>query len=816
MRRLGSVAVFVGLALLAFAGPALAVIMAPLPLSALIGSANYAFVATVEKIDPDRPAVILDVEEDIKEKFPIRKLPVLFAGDAEAKKADHPAQLLKRLAPGQRVLFFVNQKGAKRLVIRAFSEGFWMSVDGTVTSEKTAVFQLLTGEPYLRKTYKGTSEELRKLLKDHLANKTKLPDIDEKEPPGFGPERAPKQSSRRFVPVPFGGGGKALFGVIPTLGIGGPIAILALLFPAVFGGVLILFRQWSAFLAMFSINSTLMMLQWWKGGTWFRDSWFSTPGGLWFAMTVVTLFFTMWAWRRQLANLASGADALETPARTELLVLLVLVASCVGFDLYCWFVGDRPSIRDVTWTSLLVWTGGFVAGLIYKAYRTVVETMIPMATEGIMLGVILAGHVVLGAVVWGQGDAAIEAQVTQGAPTGDASKPRFGSKLWEFKTKDNGVFVSTPFVQGNRVYAASAHPITRGGFLFSLDLRNGKKVWEFEDDGDFKQVFSSPYFAEGMVYVGEGFHDDKECKVYCLDAETGIKMWEHKTGSQTESSPIVRGGKVFVGAGNDGFLCLDSASGAKVWQFPGTDYDGRLLRFGARPLVSKGKIFVGTGVDRVQPKDKGETAIFCLDAADGKKLWKTPVDLPCWAAPVERDGNIYVALGNGDIVDDASNPAGKIVALKAATGTTLWSFDLPNGVLERVAVDADRVWASCRDGYVYCLKRADGKLQWTANLGSPVIASPVAVQIAGKGQVSSVICLSTLGLLRSLDPETGENQWEYSLAGQGLHFSAAPRVVVHPRKDGSDERWIVFGGGSLRSESKAVLFCVEDFVPAKH
>ena len=70
-----------------------------------------------------------------------------------------------------------------------------------------------------------------------------------------------------------------LFGVIPTIGIGAPLAILALLFPTVFGGVFVLFRQWMAFITLISLNSTLLILQWYLTeyhpdllrGTWWGD-----------------------------------------------------------------------------------------------------------------------------------------------------------------------------------------------------------------------------------------------------------------------------------------------------------------------------------------------------------------------------------------------------------------------------------------------------------------------------------------------------------------------------------------------------------------
>ena len=107
----------------------------------------------------------------------------------------------------------------------------------------------------------------------------------------------------------------------------------------------------------------------------------------------------------------------------------------------------------------------------------------------------------------------------------------------------------------------------------------------FIDNGTFKQVFSAPTVKDGRIHIGEGFHEDPNCKVYAIDLETGKKLWERETTSQTESGPIARSGKVFIGAGNDGFLCLNAVKGDIVWQFPPKDYKGRLLRFGAGAAV---------------------------------------------------------------------------------------------------------------------------------------------------------------------------------------------------------------------------------------
>lgn len=166
-----------------------AVIMTLLPLQSIIRSSQYIIVAKVDKLYADKPAMLLKVEEDLKGKLPFRKLPVHLKGDTEADKLNHVPQLRKRLANDLPLVLFIEEKD-KKLTALAYTNGTWMQFVGDKTAADTAVFSLTHGEPYLRRTFKGTTADLKTTLVEVLAGKKRAPEIDKKESPGFGPEVA--------------------------------------------------------------------------------------------------------------------------------------------------------------------------------------------------------------------------------------------------------------------------------------------------------------------------------------------------------------------------------------------------------------------------------------------------------------------------------------------------------------------------------------------------------------------------------------------------------------------------------------------------
>ncbi|HEX3314603.1 MAG TPA: PQQ-binding-like beta-propeller repeat protein, partial [Gemmataceae bacterium] len=520
------------LAILSFVTAALAVIQTATPLKQLVEDSQYVFVAKTESVDAAKMGLVANIIADFKGKMEVRRLSALLKGIKNPKSVGYIPNLTKRFAADSKSIWFVTPPNGKFVIARVYSEGTWM----TFTGSAGVPWRLTSGEPFLRGTFKGTSDELETSLRNHFEKKAALPAVNEKEKAGYGPELAPK-SSRLIDPLDRI---EVRPAVIPMIAVGGPIAILALLFPTVFGGMLILFRQWTAFLTFFSINSLILCLYLWKGNTWLHGTWFEADRSIWIVMTIVTLLCTVWAWRRQLENLSTGADALDTPGRTETLVLTILTAACGGFAvcyatfLHSLFGMPAPTFADLWWDLTLVVAGGVLVGLIYKAFRSAFEVMIPMAMEGIMLGTATLLSILL---------------LTQFSTA--ASQSGVSGEKWRIAptAQQRGFLVSPPLIVDGKVLAAASLPAFKAGRLYCVDLATGKTDWEFLDDGSFKQVFSAPTVSDGKIFIGEGFHEDPDCKVYALDLATGNKIWERETTSQTESSPTHRGGKIYTGAG---------------------------------------------------------------------------------------------------------------------------------------------------------------------------------------------------------------------------------------------------------------------------
>jgi outer membrane protein assembly factor BamB len=810
--------VVLGIGLMLATQHAQALIGKPPPLSDVLEGSQLILTAKVDTLDPDKPAMVLTADEDLKGKAPFRKLLVSLKGDSEAEKDKQTAKLLKRLAPGLPLVLFVNERG-KNYITFAYTNGTWFQLLGARADDSDSVRWRFTHcEPYLRRTFKDSTADMRQTVADGLADKKKPPDPDPKVEPGLGPEvQAGDQ------PKPKEGGqvratGGPPFAVIPSVLIAGPLAILALLFPTAFGGLALFFRRWMVVLTVISLTSTLFVLYEWLH-LWVRDFWWGSPLALWVAMTLITLTGLLWAWRRHLAAVHEEAQAAakagdsapvfsaSVPRRGELIALLVL--SLVGLVTVGLCLLWRAPLLDSSWRkpALILWLGVW-AGALYTLYlrrrwSQATPGRDPVPAEGIMLAVMACGGTALGLTTLPRPAAAGDLTVS-GDPVMDGAG--LTGLAWQFQVTEEGAFYSSPLLVGDRVYIAAAHGRAfTYGRLYCLDRATGTKLWEFDNDGVMKQVFSTPCEADGRLYIGEGFHQDAGCHLFCLDADSGQKRWDFPTSSHTESSPCVAGGKVYFGAGDDGVFCLDAASGREVWHYEGLHVD-------CNPAVVGNRLYAGSGVGDLYR----ETCLLCLDAGTGEQIWRQPADLPLWGSPTVAGKHAFYGIGNGNFLTDDDNapPAGALLCVEAATGRQVWRADVPNGVLNRPTVDRRCVYFGSRDGHCYCVDRSDGRQRWRYNLGGPVVAAVAQARSPGCGRATNVYAVGGSRVV-CLDPDTGAPDWELDMVKEA---QAQPRLCSSPavsiqHEGGAELRRIFFGAGlskDYRFHEAPVLFCYED------
>ena len=144
-----------------------------------------------------------------------------------------------------------------------------------------------------------------------------------------------------------------------------------------------------------------------------------------------------------------------------------------------------------------------------------------------------------------------------------ALRPPFRT-IWTYGA---GTLIEFPPVIGHgRLYFAN-----NAGLLVALNARNGKPVWKRVSG---RCQASSPALAGNLVFVtylnrppcNAGSGRKLDGLVASYDSSSGRERWKVRIGP-SESSPLVSGGRVFVGDWNGKIYALDEKSGRILWSF---------------------------------------------------------------------------------------------------------------------------------------------------------------------------------------------------------------------------------------------------------
>jgi outer membrane protein assembly factor BamB len=432
----------------------------------------------------------------------------------------------------------------------------------------------------------------------------------------------------------------------------------------------------------------------------------------------------------------------------------------------------------------------------------------------------------------------------------DGRGPKGPKVLWAYKSESHFV---APLVPGARdVYASSLGAFnTPGLHAFALDPAADKQLRWSKGAPLLKQpIAGAPALVGGQVELlafGDGFHTDEGSSLRCLRAADGFPLWQLPAEGHLvhfEGTPTVAGGKLYVGGGNAGVMCVDphrvtfegkeqdlrevQAALERRWkellaryeadkksdpQFALPPDESQLPRPAPRRLWQRGKgkwhvdAPVAVAEDRVlaasaylDDEKAGERALLCLKAGDGEVLWKTPLKLNPWAGPTVGP---FVLVGCSSIRLDAkavAGAAGEVVAVELDTGRVRWRKDVPGGVLSAVAVRAGLAVFTATDGQVRAWDAFTGQERWAYDARAPLFAGPAVTDRA-------VYAADLRGVVHALGLADGKRQWTLDLAADPA-TKAAGGVYGSPVVHGGRLYVATCDLGGAGEKSASAVVCI--------
>jgi outer membrane protein assembly factor BamB len=191
--------------------------------------------------------------------------------------------------------------------------------------------------------------------------------------------------------------------------------------------------------------------------------------------------------------------------------------------------------------------------------------------------------------------------------------------LWAFEGLGAGH--GSPVIAGDYIYVTGIpDTISSGGFLYKLDLK-GNLIWKKSYGPDFTENFpgsrSTPTVAGDLIYVESGAG-----AVYCLNANTGDKVWSVSFFSDLEAdsvqfgyseSVLVDGDRVIFTPGGkiNNMVALNRFTGEKIWGSPA---------YGEQATYSS-PILVNHNGNRLVV-NLTASSIIGLDADTGEMYWR--------------------------------------------------------------------------------------------------------------------------------------------------------------------------------------------------
>ncbi|MGI5204876.1 PQQ-binding-like beta-propeller repeat protein [Spirillospora sp. CA-108201] len=271
-------------------------------------------------------------------------------------------------------------------------------------------------------------------------------------------------------------------------------------------------------------------------------------------------------------------------------------------------------------------------------------------------------------------------------------------------------------VAGDVMYVSGYTDSSRDGdssWVFALDVDSGRRLWEYEP----RQMLTGPALSGKQLYFYGRRGGGYASTVYALNTGTGKRAWSHATDivwALTAADDVV----YYVANGrkekSPQLHALNAETGERLWKAP---FAEDVYKRPESLTVADGVLYAIGADGTLSARRPGR----------GDLLWSHPAELRDFSdseTPVLSGGVVYYG-GN----DDTQGSKGQVLAVDAATGKRLWSYDT-SPLSSPPAVASGTVYVSTEAGELHLLNARDGGFQGRAELADD--SDPTATVSDGK------------------------------------------------------------------------------------
>jgi outer membrane protein assembly factor BamB len=287
-------------------------------------------------------------------------------------------------------------------------------------------------------------------------------------------------------------------------------------------------------------------------------------------------------------------------------------------------------------------------------------------------------------------------------------------------------------------------------------------LWRFRlprSATDFGAITANPVLVDGVVYL-----QDSGSSVYALDARTGILRWRHRMAAPNDgpNGVAVSGSRLYSATDTTAFA-LDARTGRILWSHRLVNRREQFV--GIAPVVDRGRVYYST--QGFPPGGRG--AVYALDAATGKTVWRFDTIARPWPRPeaggggawdpvsVDADGNVYVGnsnpgpwggskrFPNGGVFAGDARWTDALIVLSGSTGALLWADQVTRHDVRDYDFQASPILAG---SVVYGAGKAGRVVAWDRSTHARLWARAVGTHLHDLGplpQRTTTVCPGHLG-----------------------------------------------------------------------